>query len=265
MMETVRYEVAGGVATLTLNRPAQRNAIDLQMRLEIGQCIEALRRDREVRALVITGAGGSFCAGGDLRGIQSAQLDGAGWRERMKDAHAWVGALLALDRPVIAAVDGPAFGAGFSLALAADFVVASPRARFCLSFMKLGLVPDFGALYTLPRIVGVQRAKELMLSAREVGADEAQRLGIVGEVADAAQVLPRAQAIAASFTGASPLAVSLVKRALAAAPAASLDTMLDFEADAQALCFGSSGHREAVARFLDKQPGGFSWPTGAGT
>jgi 2-(1,2-epoxy-1,2-dihydrophenyl)acetyl-CoA isomerase len=262
-METVRYDIAEGVATLTLNRPGQRNAIDLQMREEIARCVESLERDRDVRALVITGAGGAFCAGGDLRSIGSAQLDGAGWRQRMKDAHAWVGALIALDRPVIAAIDGPAFGAGFSLALAADFVVASPRARFCLSFMKMSLVPDFGALYTLPRVVGVQRAKELMLSAREIAADEAQRLGIVGEVVDTGQLLARAQAIAASFTAASPLAVSLVKRALAAAPAASLDTMLDFEADAQALCFGSAGHREAVARFLDKQPGGFRWPTGA--
>jgi 2-(1,2-epoxy-1,2-dihydrophenyl)acetyl-CoA isomerase len=262
-METVRYDIAEGVATLTLNRAAQRNAIDLQMREEIAQCVESVQRDRAVRALVITGAGGAFCAGGDLRSIGSAQLDGAGWRQRMKDAHAWVGALIALDRPVIAAIDGPAFGAGFSLALAADFVVASPRARFCLSFMKLGLVPDFGALYTLPRIVGVQRAKELMLSAREIAADEAQRLGIVGEVVGADLVLARARAIGASFTGASPLAVSLIKRALAAAPAAGLDTMLDFEADAQALCFGSAGHREAVARFLVKQPGGFRWPTGA--
>jgi len=232
------------------------------MRDEIAQCLAALKRDREVRALVLTGAGGAFCAGGDLRSIGSAQLDGAGWRERMKDAHAWVGALIALDRPVIAAVDGPAFGAGFSLALAADFIVASPRARFCLSFMKLGLVPDFGALYTLPRIVGVQRAKELMLSAREVAADEAQRLGIVFEIVEAERVLARAQALAATFVGASPMAVSLVKRALAAAPAASLDTMLDFEADAQALCFGSADHREAVARFLDKQPAAFRWPAG---
>lgn len=264
-MEAIRYEVVEGVATLTLNRPAQRNAIDLPMRDEIASCVASLQRDRAVRALVITGAGGAFCAGGDLRSIQSAPVDGASWRQRLKDAHAWVGALIALDRPVIAAVDGPAFGAGFSLALAADFVVASPRARFALSFMKLGLVPDFGALYTLPRIVGMQRAKELMLSAREVGADEALRLGIVGEIVGADAVLARAQAIAASFTAASPLAVSLVKRALAAAPAAGLDTMLDFEADAQALCFGSAQHREAVARFLDKQPGGFQWPTGADT
>jgi 2-(1,2-epoxy-1,2-dihydrophenyl)acetyl-CoA isomerase len=261
-MEAIQYQVDAGVATLTLNRPAHRNAIDLQMRGELAECIAGLRQDREVRALVITGAGGAFCAGGDLRGIQAAQLDGAGWRQRMKDAHDWVGALIALDRPVIAAVDGPAFGAGFSLALAADFVLASPQARFCMSFMRVGLVPDFGALHTLPRIVGVQRAKELMLSAREVDADEARRLGIVLEIVAPAGLLQRAQALAASFTGASPLAVGLVKRALAATPAASLDTMLDFEADAQALCFGSADHQQAVARFIDKQPARFRWPSG---
>jgi len=264
-METIVYSVEGAVATLTLNRPAQRNAIDLTMRAEIASCIEALKRDRTVRALVITGAGGAFCGGGDLRGIQAAPQDGAAWRERLHDAHSWVGALIALDRPVIAAVDGPAFGAGFSLALAADFVVASPRARFCLSFMRLGLVPDFGALYTLPRIVGVQRAKELMLSAREVAADEALRLGIAFEIVAAERVLARAQALAASFVDASPLAVSLVKRALAAAPSAGLDATLELEADAQALCFGSAAHREAVARFLDKQPASFRWPAGEQT
>ena len=265
MTQTIRYEVTKGVATLTLDRPAQRNAIDLQMRDEIAHCLAALKRDRDVSALVITGAGGAFCAGGDLRNIGSAQLDAAGWRQRMKDAHEWVGALITLDRPVIAAVDGPAFGAGFSLALAADVVVASSRARFCLSFMRLGLVPDFGAFYTLPRIVGVQRAKELMLSAREVAADEAKQLGIVLEIVEPERVLARAQAIAASFTGASPLALSLVKRAMNAVPAASLDTMLELEADAQALCFGSADHKAAIARFLDKQPPGFCWPQGEET
>jgi 2-(1,2-epoxy-1,2-dihydrophenyl)acetyl-CoA isomerase len=158
-------------------------------------------------------------------------------------------------------VDGPAFGAGFSLALAADVVVASPRARFCLSFMRLGLVPDFGALYTLPRVVGVQRAKELMLSAREVSAEEAKALGIVLELVPQDQVLSRAQALAASFVQASPMAVSLVKRALAGGPA-DLQTVLELEADAQALCFGSAAHKAAVTRFLDKQPALFQWPTG---
>ncbi|HMC14373.1 MAG TPA: enoyl-CoA hydratase/isomerase family protein [Albitalea sp.] len=257
----VLYDVVDGVATLTLNRPANKNALAEDLRAGLAKAIDAIEQDRSVRAVVLTGSGGVFCAGGDLRGIRAAELDNDGWRERMKSAHAWLARLLSLDRVVVAAVDGPAFGAGFSLALAADFVVASPRARFCLSFMRLGLVPDFGALHTLPRIVGVQRAKELMLSARELSADEAKALGIVLELVAQDQLLRRAQALAASFVNASPLAVSLVKRALAAAPT-DLQTMLAIEADAQALCFNSAPHKAAVARFLDKQPALFQWPTG---
>lgn len=261
MTDAVLYEVVDGVATLTLNRPARKNALDEEVRDALAQHITEIERDRAVRAVVLTGAGGAFCAGGDLRAFQSLALDNAGWRQRMKNAHAWFARLLSLDRAVVAAVDGPAFGAGFSLALAADFVVASPRARFCLSFMRLGLVPDFGALHTLPRVVGVQRAKELMLSARELPAEEAKALGIVLELVPQEQVLQRAQALAASFVHASPLAVSLVKRALAAGPT-DLHTMLELEADAQALCFGSEAHKAALARFLDKQPALFQWPTG---
>ena len=260
MSDAVLCDVCDGVATITLNRPAQRNAIDEETRTGLARHVDQIERDRAVRAVVLTGSGGAFCAGGDLRAIRSAQLDNDGWRQRMKNAHAWLARLLSLDRAVVAAVDGPAFGAGFSLALAADFVVASPRARFCLSFMRLGLMPDFGALHTLPRIVGVQRAKELMLSAREVSADEAKALGIVLELVPQEQLLQRAQAIAASFVHASPLAVSLVKRALAAGPT-DLHTMLELEADAQALCFGSAPHKAALARFLDKQPALFQWPT----
>jgi 2-(1,2-epoxy-1,2-dihydrophenyl)acetyl-CoA isomerase len=261
-MDEVLYELNDGVATLTLNRPAHRNAIDAATRDALVQRLAALKSDPNVRAVVLTGAGGAFCAGGDLRGIAAAQLDAAGWRARMHDGQRPIRALLGLEQPVIAAVDGPAFGAGFSLALTADIVIASTRARFCLSFMRLGLVPDLGALHTLPRIVGVQRAKELMLSAREVDADEALKLGLALEVVAPERVLARAQAIAASFTGASPLAVSLVKLALGATPAASLDTMLAIEADAQALCFGSTAYREAIQRFLDKQPATFRWPQG---
>jgi len=261
MNDAVLYDVVEGVATVTLNRPARKNALDEDVRAGLARCIADIESDRAVRSVVLTGSGGAFCAGGDLRGIRSAELDNDGWLERMKSAHAWLARLLSLDRAVVAAIDGPAYGAGFSLALAADFVVASPRARFCLSFMRLGLVPDFGALHTLPRIVGAQRAKELMLSAREVPADEARALGIVYELVPQDQVLRRAQALAASFVQASPLAVSLVKRTLAAGPA-DLHTMLEMEADAQALCFGSAPHKAAVARFLDKQPALFQWPTG---
>jgi 2-(1,2-epoxy-1,2-dihydrophenyl)acetyl-CoA isomerase len=222
--------------------------------------IAQTRADPEIRALVITGSGGVFCAGGDIRGMSAAAAshDGTAWRERMHGTQRWMAELLALDKVVIAAVDGPAYGAGFSVALAADFVLASTRARFCMSFMKLGLVPDCGAFYTLPRVVGAQRAKELMLSAREVGAAEALSLGIAMEVHEPEALLPRALALATSMAGASPLATSLVKRAMA--NPGELSAQLDGEANAQALAFGSSYTQDAVRRFLDKQAPAFQWP-----
>ncbi len=257
-MNTIRYEVREQVATLTLDHPATRNALGPQMRDEIAEVVRGVKRDRSIRALVITGANGHFCSGGDLRNIASVGLDNQGWRERLHDLHGWLQELITLDRPVVAAVDGAAFGAGFGLALAADFVIATPRARFCVSFLRVGLVPDFGVFYTLPRIVGPQRAKELMLSAREVGAEEALRLGIAMELQPPEQLLARAQAIAASFVQASPVAVSLIKRAVAAG--GDLAAQLELEANAQALAMGTQTHRDAVQDFLAKRPARFQWP-----
>lgn len=263
-MEAIRFDTHQGIATITLNRPQAKNAIDLAMRDELAQAVQQVRSDAAVKALVLTGAGGAFCAGGDLRNIGATQADNEGWRQRMQKSHAWLTQLMTLDKPVVCAVDGPAFGAGFGLALAGDFVIASPRARFCLSFMRVGLVPDYGVFYSLPRVVGVQRAKELMLSAREVDAEEAKRLGIVMEIVPADALLARAHALAASFTGASSLAVSLVKRSCAAAPQGDLAAMLEIEANAQALCFNTQTHRDAVSRFIDKQPPAFQWPAPQG-
>jgi 2-(1,2-epoxy-1,2-dihydrophenyl)acetyl-CoA isomerase len=257
-MQSIHFEVREQVATLTLDQPATRNALGPAMREEIAEVVRSIQRDRGIRALVVTGANGHFCSGGDLRNIASAGLDNEGWRERMHGLHDWLRDLITLDRPVIAAVDGAAYGAGFGLALAADFVIATPRARFCLSFLRIGLVPDFGSFYTLPRIVGPQRAKELMLSAREVGAEEALRLGIAMELHAPEQLLARAQAIAASFVHASPVAVSLVKRAVATG--GDLAAQLEFEANAQALAMGTPVHQAAVQDFLAKRPPSFAWP-----
>lgn len=257
---SVDYALHGSTAVLTLASPATRNAFTPALREGLASGIGRAATDPAVRALVITGSGGVFCAGGDLRGIAEGfpVNDGAAWRRRMQGTQRWMAELLSMDKPVIAAVDGPAFGAGFSIALAADFVLATPAARFCLSFMKLGLVPDCGAFYTLPRVVGLQRAKELMLSAREVDAQEALRLGIAMELQPADALLPRALALAASFEGASPLATSLVKRALF--NPGELAALLDGEANAQALAFGSAYTQDAVGRFLNKQAPAFQWP-----
>lgn len=256
----LQMQVSEQVATITLNSPTKRNAMEPAMRDELALALIQIQQDRSIRALVITGAGGHFCSGGDLKNIATANLDNGGWLARMQTLHEWVQILLTLDRPVIAAVDGAAAGAGFSLALAADFVLATPRAWFNMSFLKVGLVPDVGALYTLPRVVGAQRAKEIMLSARDVDAQEALRLGIVMELHAPEQLLPRAQAMARSFVGASPAAVSLIKRSLNNALGGGLQDMLTAEAQAQSLAAGTAEHREAVARFLNKQTPLFAWP-----
>lgn len=259
-MSSVLFERQGSTAVLTLNSPATRNAFTPEIREGLSDGIAQARAGTDIKALVITGSAGVFCAGGDISGMAAAFAtnDGAAWRARMHGTQRWMAELLTLDKPVIAAVDGAAYGAGFSIALAADFCLGTPRARFCLSFMKLGLVPDCGAFYTLPRVVGAQRAKELMLSAREVGATEAKELGIVMELHEPAALLPRALALAASFEGASPLATSLIKRAML--NPGELAALLDGEANAQALAFGSAYTQDAVQRFLAKQTPAFQWP-----
>jgi 2-(1,2-epoxy-1,2-dihydrophenyl)acetyl-CoA isomerase len=256
----LQFEVDEQVATLTFNNPTKRNALEPAMREELAAALQQIQQDHSIRAVVLTGAGGHFCSGGDLKNIAAANLDNSGWLLRMQTLHAWLQVLLTLDRPVIAAVDGAAAGAGFSLALAADFVLATPRAWFNMSFLKVGLVPEVGALYTLPRVVGVQRAKEIMLSARDIDAQEALRLGMVMELHEPEQLRPRAQAMARSFVGASPAAVALIKRSLGSALGGGLQDMLSAEAQAQALAAGTAEHREAVARFLNKQAPLFAWP-----
>jgi enoyl-CoA hydratase/carnithine racemase len=258
--QTIEYAVEDGVATLTLNRPAQKNALDMVMRAELSEVMNAARRDRGIHALVLAGAGGAFCAGGDIRGMRNGDGSAEEGRNRMLDLHLWVEDLVNFDRPVIAAVDGPAYGAGFGLALAADFVLATPRARFCLSFMKLGLIPDCGVFYTLPRIVGVQRAKELAFSAREIGADEARQLGIVFEIHDPETIGERARRMALSFNNASLTALSITKRAFNASLGSSLGTLLEMEAAGQGVARSSAYHRNAASAFIAKQPPPFTWP-----
>lgn len=255
----VRFERHGSTAVITLDSPSTRNALTGPVKEGLAQAIARVKADAQVRAVVLTGANGAFCAGGDLRGIAAAgHLESDALRARMQGAHTLFRELLTLDRPVIAAVDGAAYGAGFSLALAADFVLVTPRAGFCMVFMRVGLVPDCGASYTLARVVGAQRARELFLSAREVDAREALALGIAMEQHEPAALMPRALALADSFAAASPLAVSLVKRI--GLDAGALEQALEDEANAQALCIQTTPHRAAVQRFLDKQPLAFQWP-----
>ena len=259
--QTIKLDIADGIATLTLDRPAKKNALDISIRGEIADALARVRGDDAVRALVLTGAGEDFCSGGDLRSMAATEISAESGRKRMQDVHVWLRDLIELDRPVISAIDGVAFGAGFGLALVADFVLATPRARFCASFQRVGLVPDSGLFYTLPRIVGLQRAKALLLSARELDATTAQDWGIVFEIVPAGSLQARARALAASFVNASGTALSLTKAALNRSFESDLASMLEFEAAAQGIAFSTDYHRAAVRRFLDKQPALFQWPS----
>jgi 2-(1,2-epoxy-1,2-dihydrophenyl)acetyl-CoA isomerase len=261
-MNTLDFHVdAEGVALLTLNRPEAKNALDPAMADELGELFATLRTDASVRALVITGAGGAFCAGGDVKAMgQGAPRTAGQRRDGMARYSRVCTELMALDIPVIAAVDGVAFGAGFSIALMCDIVLVSERARLCMVFQRIGLIPDMAAHYTLPRVVGLQRAKELVFSARELDAAEALRLGIAMEVLPAEALLPRAQSIAHSFAGASPVALRLSKRALQQSLGSGLADMLAIEAEGQAQASSSDYAKEAVRRFAAREPAQFRWP-----
>lgn len=258
--------IADGVAEFTHQRPASRNALTLEMRQDYHDMLDCVEGDRSIRALILTGSGGSFCAGGDLKSIQgifsnpdaSARAPEA-MRRRLQDIHKWLRRLRDLEIPVIAAVDGPAAGAGFSLALAADFVLASERASFCMSFAKVGLLPDLGSLYALPRAVGMMLAKELMFTGRRLEVIDAKRRGIVHAIHPTDRLGEEARRFARRFVAAPQEALALMKRALNRTFESSYDTLLDLECQAQALASAVPYYAEAVDAFLNGKPARFDW------
>lgn len=247
---------------LTMNRPAVRNALDLELRNAFAAAIPAIRDDASVRAVVLTGAGGHFCAGGDIRGMRGGQ-DGNDifeGRQRIVSMQRWFDELLDLEMPVIAAVEGSAFGAGLSLALAADFVLAGPEAKFCSVFARIGYVPDMGGMYLLPRAVGLSRAKELAFTARVLDAQAAQAMGIAHRVIDQGTVLDAALALAGRFAHAPAGALGIMKSVMNRAFESERRTVYAQEAMAQAMCRESPFHKEAAQRFLNKQVPLYQWP-----
>jgi 2-(1,2-epoxy-1,2-dihydrophenyl)acetyl-CoA isomerase len=257
----VLTERRGATLLITLNRPAQRNALDLAMRDALAAAIVEARDDADVKSVVLAGAGGAFCAGGDLRGMGTERLPAFQNRLRIKRIHLWFHELVNLEKPVVAAIDGPAFGGGFNLALAADFILASPAARLCAVFARVGLVPDIGGLFLLPRIVGLQRAKEIIFSARVIEPDEALRLGILYAIHERERLLNEALTLASRFHSAPIEALGAAKTLLNQSFNLDQRALADFEGYAQALAFDTDYHREAVRRFIAKEPLAFSWDT----
>ena len=257
--ESLLYTVEDRVAVLTFNRPENRNALDITMRMELKELLPEIRADKSLCGLVMTGSGDAFCAGGDLKSLSEKKRTTQESRERIALLHTWFPELTNLELPVIAAVNGPAYGAGFSFALAADFVLCSTRARFCAVFGRIGLVPDLGGLFLLPRVVGLQRAKELIFTARSVGPEEALELGIALEIHEPDALLEAAMGFAGRFRHASRDAIGMAKNILNQSSHLDQHALADMEAFAQGVCFSSEYHQKAAQRFLAKEPLAFDW------
>jgi 2-(1,2-epoxy-1,2-dihydrophenyl)acetyl-CoA isomerase len=252
--ETLEHELADGVATVTLNRPDVLNALNSTMRRELLAAVKAAARDEATRAVVITGAGRAFCSGADLRG-------GSGEREFRRvltaEYNPLIEAFRSLPKPVVAAVNGVAAGAGVSLALAADLVVAAEDARFVPAFGRIGLVPDSGLARTLVRAMGRHRALEILLGERHLEADDAHAAGLVAAVVPGDRLADVARELAARLARGPTAAIGMTKRLLNDAEDASLGASMAEEAALQELAGRTDDHAEGVAAFADKRDPAF--------
>jgi 2-(1,2-epoxy-1,2-dihydrophenyl)acetyl-CoA isomerase len=248
----VDVDAGARVATITLNRPDALNALTVPMKQALLAALRQVERDPSVRAVVLTGAGRAFCAGQDLRERMEpgAAPLGVEVRERYNPI---IRAVRALPKPVVAAINGVAAGAGASLAMAADIRIAAESASFALAFGRVGLVPDSGATWLLPRLVGTTRAMELALLNDPLPAADALRLGLVGRVVPGDTLAAEAGAVAARLAEGAPRAIALTKRAINAAWDRDLDAALDYEAHLQDMAGRSKDHAEGLAAFIEKR------------
>jgi 2-(1,2-epoxy-1,2-dihydrophenyl)acetyl-CoA isomerase len=253
----LRVEVDGPVATLTLDRPEALNALTVPLKVALREALESIAVDRDVRAVILTGAGRAFCAGQDL--AERDEPDAAPLEVEVRERYnPIIRALRSMGQPVIAAVNGVAAGAGASLAFACDLRIAAEEARFVLAFGRIGLVPDSGATWFLPRLVGPARAAELALVGDPVDAAEALRLGLVSRVVPGDQLMDVARVLAERLAAGAPLALALTKGALQRSMTIDLGEALEGEAKLQGIAGASADHAEGLAAFREKRPPRFS-------
>lgn len=251
---TVRLERHGAVAVLTLDDPAAMNALSPAVKAGMATHVATVVADTAVRAIVITGAGKAFCAGGDIRAMRDASARTApAVRRRMQAVHAWGRALLDCDKPVVAAVNGPAVGGGLALALLADIVVASTTAYFMSGYAKLGALPDVGVLQTLPWAIGSLRAKEMILLNRRYTAEEAVAIGLANRAVAPERLMDEAMAVARELAEGPAEMLAMSKVLMKRAYESSVEDFFEREAIAQGVAFGSAAFAEGVEAFLAKR------------
>jgi len=256
-VEELLFDVADRVATITLNRPDALNALTIGLKDELLAMLVQVSNDPAVRAVVLTGAGRAFCAGQDLH--ERLKPDAVPLDEEIRERYnPIILAMRHLDRPIIGAINGIAAGAGASIAFACDVRIAAENASFLLAFGRIGLVPDSGATWFLPRLVGSAKATELALLGEPMSASDAARIGLVAKVVPADSVVAEARAIAARLADMAPQAVALTKWALQASWTTSLEEQLEMEAQLQGIAGATADHAEGIAAFVDKRPPRFT-------
>ncbi|MDI1331256.1 enoyl-CoA hydratase/isomerase family protein [Pseudomonas sp.] len=244
-----------GIAVLTLNRPEARNAISDEMRSHMIELLEEVAANSQIRALIITGTGKGFCAGGDIKGMEKRMSAPAGevafngWKRQQRVHHA-VSLLLNLPKPTLAAVNGAATGLGCDLALSCDFVVSSRQASYAMSYIARGLIPDGGGLYLLPRRVGLPKAKELIYTGRSVQPEEGLAIGLVDRVVDHDDLLDETRRWALELSAGSATALALSKSILNNSFELTQAQVLAMGSQAQGICYTSVEHQASVAAFL---------------
>jgi 2-(1,2-epoxy-1,2-dihydrophenyl)acetyl-CoA isomerase len=256
----VRFDVAGDVGTITLNRPDKLNALSNELARELVDALKSAASEHRVRALVITGAGRAFSAGGDVDRMRQL-VDTEEWsvaRDLLVAGADVACLLMSMPKPTIASVNGPAAGAGGSLALACDVRIASESASFGLVFSRLGLLPDWGATYFLPRIVGAARAIEIVAGGELIDAADAYRIGVFNRVVPGDQLEAATRELAARLAAKSPTGVLLARQAIYDSFELSLKDMLDREIDDQLRRFRTADAREGIHAFLEKRRASFS-------
>ncbi|HVW82097.1 MAG TPA: enoyl-CoA hydratase-related protein [Mycobacteriales bacterium] len=258
-MSVVRYELSDGVATITLDRPEALNALTVELKVALLEAVRRAGADEGARAVLLTGAGRAFCVGQDLKEHVEALDAGDTDLSTVTDHYnPLIEAIAGLPKPVVAAVNGPAAGAGASLAFACDIRIAGDDASFLMAFAKVGLGPDSGASWTLPRLIGTGRAAAMLMLAEPVAAAEALELGLVSMIVPAADLVGTATALAARLAAGPTAAYAAIKETIAFSASQPLVESLANEARAQARCGQTADHRNAVTAFLEKRPATFT-------
>lgn len=252
-MDHVLYERQGAVAVATLNRPEKRNALALQTYAELSLIVRDVESTSPLRALVITGAGSAFSAGADIDEVLDLEETVEAAVGRFRQSHGFIALLRSLSKPVIAAINGDAVGAGCSVALAADLRLMAESARIGLTFARIGLGPDMGASYFLPRLVGLAKAYELAFTGDLLSATEAERIGLVNRVVPADRLLPEALDLAQRIARGPALALAVAKRSLERGLLLDLADVLHDEVVSQSLLLNSRDGREGLRAFREKR------------